>query len=626
VSVAAGIKVIRNVREALYALQDDVDVACDLETNSLYPHSGKVAVVSLYGDMSSALAVLHVRGSIPAELKAFLEDPARRFSYHNGVSFDLPFLLHAGVDAVRPRLHDTMVIDAMLNSTGRHDHYVSLQAAVERRLGITLSKNSGGHGHWMDPELTDQQVQYCMEDISEIHALRRAQYQKAKETGQMGALELETAVHAPTALMTYRGLPISLDALGAYLEEQLVIERGLTAEVDARFGPTNYGSHVQIKRILRTLGVHLPSTDGDFLKEVVFNGWQGLLEGREYRDKEGKPFNPPLRFESAFEQLGSPIGLGEDILLMLAEDDRKRAEEAILVLDKITTLKRARKRRESYGPKFQEFHVHHGIVHARFNQTKTDTGRYSSSDPNLQQVPRDMRWVFGHRPGYKIVSVDYSQIEVVVAAYQAQDKVLLDIIESGRDIHTMVASAIFGVPYENIDKHDPRRRQSKAGSFTYLFGGGAQRFVDQARAEGADISLAEGKKFGLQFFDTFQGVARKRQQAYSLANSGRRVVEIRLPSGLKRHLVGANITGTRILNTSVQGTAAAGIKNALRLAHQRGLSRYIGAQVHDELVGWIEEQYAEEYAEELSRTMIEGMQAYVPVNIRTEKKVGDVWL
>lgn len=613
-------QIIRGVREALHALQNDVDLAVDIETSGLSPWKDKVAVVSIYGDQSDSLAVLHVRGNIPPELKQFLEEPHRRHTYHNGVSFDLPFLMAHGVEADRARLYDTLTGATVVASGTRQSERVNLKAEVDKRLGITLAK-SVDHGSWMDPELNEQQLKYCSDDISNIHALRRAQELEADRTGQTRHLELESAITGVTARMTHNGLPIGMDALDAWLEEQHTREVELITELHREFGHVNYGSHVQVKQLFHDLGVDLPTTEADFLQELAYDGPEGLLERREYQLKTGVRVSP--RFQRAVEALGHTGAVDADTLIKYARVDQLRAEKVIETLERVVELRHALKRQQSYGPKFQANHIHDGVVHSRYWQVGADTGRFTSSDPNLQQVPKDGRWVFGHRPGWSIVSVDYSQIEFVIAAYLANDQVALDLCARGGDIHRAVAAQLFGVDEDQVT--DKQRRVSKACSFTLIFAGGAKRLVSQARQNGAKITEPEGRELVKLFFSRFRGLAADRQRAYDMTQSGRRVVEVRLASGFRRLLVGSKLKPTTLLNTRVQGTAAIGLKMALLHASRAGLGMYLGAPVHDELVACVPTEWAQEYSDELSKCMIAGMRTWIDAPIRVEAKIGETW-
>jgi DNA polymerase-1 len=221
-----------------------------------------------------------------------------------------------------------------------------------------------------------------------------------------------------------------------------------------------------------------------------------------------------------------------------------------------------------------------------------------------------MREVFGWLTGYKIVSVDYAAIEVRVAAAQAKDIVLLRALMD-EDIHRTVASIVFGKPRHEISKDE--RQQAKAAVFCLIFGGGAATLQRYARMYGQELTLDQCKQIVANFFARFTGLREMRSRAYRQAdNANGTPLTVRLPHGLKRVLVGNEATATRLLNTAVQGTAAAGMKYALLLAHQAGLTRYIGATVHDELVAVVPEDEANDFGAALSDCMIEGMYRVVP--------------
>jgi DNA polymerase I len=599
--VVQGVTVVRDVRSALNALWHDKELAVDIETSGLSPFRDKVAVVSLYGDESSVLAVLHVRGLLPQELADFLGSPDRRQVYHNGVGFDVPFLMEAGVDFERVLLYDTLTGATVVTGTGRRDTSMSLRAEVGRRLGTVLKKGAD-HSGWMNPALTEDQVRYCAEDIVHLHGLRRAQVTRAEETRQLAALELEMAIVPSVARMTHHGLPIDLEQLDGYLEDQLITARQLERELTTELGEVvNYNSPTQVLAACRRYGLVLANTQAKYLETLVADG-----------------VDPNL-----------------------PEDRREQQARGLEVLGRIVAVRQAKKRLSSYSPTWVEKHVvDHGQlpgtrtghwVHSRFWQCSTDTGRFSSSDPNLQQVPvrppaPNMRPIFRHPAdsGLRIVKVDYSQIEVVIAAYQARDRALLDLIESGGDIHTLVASQIFRVAPDQVSKY--QRQLSKAANFCLIFGGGAKTFAAYARQYGAPITLPDAQGIRTEYFRQFTGLARVRDEAYELQASGRRAVNVYLPSGLRRTLIGEDVKATKILNTRVQGTAAAGMKAAIRLARARGLDMYFGATVHDELVAaGVPAEWAEDYARELAAVMVEGMQTYVRTKVGVESSVGVAW-
>ena len=232
--------------------------------------------------------------------------------------------------------------------------------------------------------------------------------------------------------------------------------------------------------------------------------------------------------------------------------------------------------------------------------------------------------MFGGRPGHSIVAIDYGAIEVRVAAAVTGDPVMRDILnDPDSDPHTSFASRIYGVPYDEVT--GDQRAMAKAMNFTLLFGGGEGTLFRYARNSGSSLSEAEMRTVVDTYFETFKGVLATRQRAESLAHS-RRAVVVRLPSGLKRVLAGSNLTSTRLLNTTVQGTAAAGLKWALVEIDKAGLLPYLCAVIHDEIVLEVPNPLVDEIRQAAEQAMITGMARVLPgIRIVVESTVGTHW-
>jgi DNA polymerase I-like protein with 3'-5' exonuclease and polymerase domains len=167
---------------------------------------------------------------------------------------------------------------------------------------------------------------------------------------------------------------------------------------------------------------------------------------------------------------------------------------------------------------------------------------------------------------------------------------------------------------------------AKAQTFTLLFGGGPTLLQDYASRQGSQIDMDATIKLCMRFFDTFKGLASMKSRAVNISHSPGPVV-IRLPNGLRRILVGANKKLTTILNTTVQGTAAVGLKYGLLEANKRGLiGTYMGATVHDEVVSTVPKSESTEYGLDLADAMTIGMTRVLPNGVvRTKISKGDWW-
>ncbi|MDD5726397.1 MAG: DNA polymerase I [Patescibacteria group bacterium] len=248
-----------------------------------------------------------------------------------------------------------------------------------------------------------------------------------------------------------------------------------------------------------------------------------------------------------------------------------------------------------------------GRVHTTFNQAVTATGRLSSSDPNLQNIPirselgRKVRRAFLSKPGFVLLSCDYSQIELRIAAALAKDKNMLEAFEKGEDIHTATAAKIWNLKLEDVTKD--QRRIAKAINFGLIFGQGPQGL---SRTSG--ISFEDAKKFIARYFEVFSGIKEwmewskgiASQQGYVETLFGRRRFLPEIHSFV--HQVKAQAERMAI-NMPIQGTEADLIKMAMiKIAEQLPLiskNSKMLLQVHDELVFEVPEKEVKVVAPQL---------------------------
>jgi DNA polymerase I-like protein with 3'-5' exonuclease and polymerase domains len=567
-------------------------IGLDLETSGLDPYHDWIAVVGLHSPATRTAVVLHVAGVLPPALVAWIGRANRQFVTHNGLNFDILFLASAGVAVAAPQWYDTLVGEQVVTGTDRRGISKKLQDVVKRRIGTDIYKDVD-HRDWLRPSLTEQQVRYVAEDISFLTMIREAQLAKAIEvdekwglnrfynTGVQSALDFEHELLPTVVSMQLRGLPVDEEALLKYSLEQSELAEQAKVIVDKTFGEINWNSPPQIKRAFKSVyDIELPST-----KEEVLIDLADLA-------------------------LGSPVAEGCRTILQ---------------------YRAASKRSNMYNAEFYDRYTKDGWLRSNFRPTGTDTGRFASANPNLQQIPKDkgkgggLRHVFGNLDGWSIVSADYSQIEVRIAANEAEEWEMIKLFkDGGTDIHTLIASQVFGKPTNEVSKDE--RQLSKAMSFTLLFGGGALKLSKYAKTLGADLPLSQARPLVVAFFDQFEQLARFRARAYRIADSGRPYT-LNLPTGIRRVLTpGVDLTATRILNNIVQGTAAAGLKYALKEAANAGIIQYLGAVVHDEIVMTVPTELAEEVGGILRECMIRGMVKVCELApVDAEVSIGRTW-
>ncbi len=274
-----------------------------------------------------------------------------------------------------------------------------------------------------------------------------------------------------------------------------------------------------------------------------------------------------------------------------------------------------------------------GRIRCRLHPLATDSGRFSCSDPNLQQVPSQhtapgLRACFVPAPGHKLVVADYAQIELRVAAHLAPCDALRDVFRAGRDPHRATAATLTGKPEGRITPHE--RKLAKAINFGFLFGMGARRFRDYAASSyGIDLDEAEARAAREAFLRTYPGIAAWHQRTGRLGRQGdREDVVVRTVMGRRKRFAAGRFSYPAALNIPVQGTAAEGFKLAMLALHRQLPS--IGGRgvlvVHDEYVAEVPAERVEEGRDLIDREMVNAMSLVVDsVPIVVEAEIADHW-
>lgn len=272
-----------------------------------------------------------------------------------------------------------------------------------------------------------------------------------------------------------------------------------------------------------------------------------------------------------------------------------------------------------------------GRVHTSFNQVGAATGRLSSQDPNLQNIPvrtqagQEIRAAFVAARGYRLVKADYSQLELRIVAHMAQDTAMLDAFRRGEDIHRATAAQVFDVALDRVTGE--QRRHAKTLNFGVLYGMGPRKF-----AGAAGVSVEEARSFIERYERTYTGIVRLRQEIITQAEElgyvetlfGRKrtVVELRAKSADTRAAA-----ERAAFNFPIQGTAADILKKAMIALHAQMKQHYPGARlvltVHDELVAEVPMSMVTKFAGDMKRIM-EGVTT-LDVPLTVEVATGKNW-
>jgi DNA polymerase-1 len=364
----------------------------------------------------------------------------------------------------------------------------------------------------------------------------------------------------------------------------------------------------------------------------------GELENLIYQEADGQ-FNINSTQQLSvilFDKLGiSPVGLGRTKTgISTAADELLKIRDEHPIVKSIEEYRELNKLTSTYVDALpQLINPRTGRIHTSFNQTIAATGRLSSTEPNLQNIPIKGDWggqvrkAFVARPGYLLLALDYSQIELRLAAHFSQDKTLIKAFKEGQDIHASTAAAINQVPLAEVDKE--MRRAAKAINFGVLYGQGPHGLVQTA-----DLPYWQAKQFIDQYFEVFPGISRFVEETVEFA---RHYGFVQTLFGRRRFLPEINSSNMGVrraaermaVNTPLQGTAADMIKVAMIAVAKHLEGHYVPAeaemllQVHDELVFEVRADLVEKLGAEVREIMEGVIKLKVPVVV--EIKSGPNW-
>ncbi|MEI4930476.1 DNA polymerase I [Aeromonas caviae] len=548
---------------------------------------GKAAYVPFGHDYLGAPVQL-TEAVVLGKLKPLLEDPAR-LKVGQNLKYDRNVLLNHGIE-LQGIAYDTMLESYVLNSTAsRHD----MDSLARRYLNVeTISfEDIAGKGV---KQLTFNQIEleqaapYAAEDADITLRLHQALW--GKLSAEPGLAKVFSEIELPLLPVLAR-----MERLGTTIEPKLLHQQ--SQEIEVRLAELEKQAHE--------------------------------LAGQEFNLSSPKQLG-----EILFTKLGLPI------IKKTPKGAPSTAEEVLAELAETYELPRLlmehrglAKLKSTYTDKLPlMIKPQTGRVHTSYHQAVAATGRLSSTDPNLQNIPvrneqgRRIRQAFIPCAGYKLVAADYSQIELRIMAHLSGDKGLLTAFAEGKDIHKATAAEVFGVALDAVTSD--MRRSAKAINFGLIYGMSAFGLAKQL-----GIGRAEAQKYMDLYFERYPGVLeymeRTRQQAeaqgYVETLFGRRLY---LPDIKSRNAGLRKAAERAAINAPMQGTAADIIKRAMINVDDwiRGIedeSIRMLMQVHDELVFEIREEKLEEYIGLIKEKMSGAAELDVPLVV--EAGTGDNW-
>jgi DNA polymerase I len=499
---------------------------------------------------------------------------------HNA-KFDAKWVRHhlgAELDGV----FDTFLASQLI-AAGDQDRRHSLAEVAKFFTEIELDK-SMQVSDWSAAELSHSQIEYAARDAAIMPQLREQLAERLKNDDLEQVAQLEFDCVMPISEMELNGFYLDEGRWREQLEKVKVAQVKAADELQdllsagvaqaSLFGRAeiNLDSQVQVTDALVNLGVPVPETT---------RGWQLQPLAAEY-PVVGKL----LEYRGVAKSLTS---FGENIL-------------------------------EFIEPKT-------GRIHADFRQIGAPTGRFSCSNPNLQQIPhgQEYRRCFTAPEGKKLVIADYSQIELRILAEFSDDENFIKAFVSGQDFHASAASQVFGVKPEDVT--DEQRSFAKRLNFGIVYGIGASRFGLMTGLSQMDAENTMRKYFGtFRRLDSYLRDAGKRiVEERNVRTASGRLLRLRFDDSDRQQVASSKRYG---INMPIQGTSADILKRALRLLHDqmRGTSAKLVNIVHDEIIVECDAAEAEATAKLLENAMCSAGEEYVKkVPVKVDVHIADEW-
>ena len=436
-----------------------------------------------------------------------------------------------------------------------------------------------------------------------------------------------------------QGVPAD-QAAGAVLEAEASAIFALHPVLDATLREIGcekllYEMDLPLCRVLAEMEIAGVLVDADALHrfDEMLRGRIADCQREIYRFAGGE-FNvnsPKQLGEVLFEKLSLPAGKKTKTGYSTNVDVLEKLRDKHPIIPEIMTFRTLTKLQATYAEGLLKVIGPDGRVRTTFQNTVTATGRLSSTDPNLQNIPvrtdlgAEIRKMFVPAPGMVFVDADYSQIELRVLSHMADDKAMQDAFNSGSDIHRVTASQVFGVPFEEVTAQ--MRRSAKAVNFGIVYG-----ISEFSLSEDIGVSRQEAKRYIDSYLEKYHGI---RDFMTAVVENGTRDGWVATLYGRRRYLPDLKSSKYMVreaarrmaMNAPIQGTAADIIKLAMlrvhKSLHAAGLKARLVLQVHDELIVECPEAEAGTVQALVAREMEQAASLAVPLT--AEAKTGRSW-
>jgi DNA polymerase I-like protein with 3'-5' exonuclease and polymerase domains len=585
------IKTEAQLRRAVEELSTQPAIGLDTETTDLDPYTSRLRLIQLAApdgvriiDLDSFPEEALGKGEVFGGLRALLSAPRPIKIAHNA-KFDAKFI-KKNIGAELGGLFDTLLASQLIGAGDIEERH-GLETVASRYLNEAVDK-SERLSNW-NFELSEAQLEYAARDAAVLLPLREKLRDRLLSLSLKNCAQLEFECVMPVVDIELAGFYMHKDR---WLEQLAIVEKRRT-ELAAQ------------------------------LQEVLAEeSSQGSLFGGPQRDEINLDSHQQLT--QALQRLGIPV---PDSTRNWKLQPLAAQYPIIATLLEYRTVQKAL---TSYGQNMIELiNPVTGRLHADFRQIGAPTGRFSCTNPNIQQVPHAVeyrRCFSGNPSGRKLIIADYSQIELRILAEFSSDKGFIQAFNSGADLHRVTAAQVFNVTVDQVSRE--QRDFAKRLNFGVVYGIGAQRFSLMT-----GLAVAEAENVLRKYFATYRGLDAYLREAANRAVRDReartasgRLVRFRYDDQDRQQI---SMTQRNGKNTPIQGTSADILKRALRLLKDdlRDTSAQIVNIIHDEIVVEVDADEAEEIAGRVERLMCAAGEEYVTtVPVKVETQIADEWV
>lgn len=615
------VKTIEELRSSLEILKTSYMVSLDLETTGLDVFTDKILLIGL---KVNDQYIIYNYDLLRSDLKEVFKILTNRLILGHNLKFDLKFIYH-NFDILLTDVYDTFIAEGVLYA-GIGNLYNSLEALCDKYFNISLNKAT--RKEFIDKEdntFTDEQLEYLCDDVKYLEDIYELQQKTSKELNLQKIIALEMRVIPVVTMMEYTGISIDKKSWTKLIEEYTIKANKLEQELRNSILDElmQFLQDKNLLEIANELSIPVKRKSDKIILESIVD----LKYCKDWLF-EHININSPKQMVTILRKIGVDVPNTNESTLKEYPNN--------LIIKKLLEFRETEKLITTYGNNILDKinPVTHKL-HPEFNQIGTVTGRFSSSNPNGQNIPAnaEFRKNFIASPGFKLITADYNQQEYRLAGAISKDPVIIDAYKQGHDMHTSTGAIAYEIPLANVSKE--QRYDGKRINFLTLYGGSAKKLHKIL-----GFSLQKSKKIISSINDAYSVLTVFREKygeavfdkGYSVTVFGRKrfYAKKNLYTSIEEFQQIKGEIMRQGYNALIQGTGADIVKLALIKCFYEnpfGIDNFkLLLQVHDEIVFEVREDIVKEAVDFIKKSLEEVEQQFLgEIPAVAEVTINDYW-